>query len=299
MLAEVLHHPRASARTPDLSALHAELVRQPLEVGRTGSLHPKLCFYSFPRVSAFTKAASFGVTLGLVLEGEKEIRVDGRTVLVRAGEAVTVTRAGDIEVAITRAPYLGVSLCFCPETVAEALVAFSDAADAHRETADAPAFVSGVEARLVDALRRVVVASADPTERKVLVPLAEREVLFHLLRSPAAAALRTAVGHGEDRERILSAMQYIRANARQRLSVARIAQKVAMSPSHFAHRFRDVARTTPMRYLREVRLEAARTLLASGRRVSEVAIDVGFDSPSHFTREFKRRYGQSPSELRG
>ena len=70
-----------------------------------------------------------------------------------------------------------------------------------------------------------------------------------------------------------------------------------MSPSHFAHRFRAVARVSPMRYLRDVRLDAARTrLLGNGVRVSEVAIEVGFESPAHFTREFKRRFGVSPSK---
>jgi len=53
---------------------------------------------------------------------------------------------------------------------------------------------------------------------------------------------------------------------------------------------------SPMRYLREVRLERARVLLqARGARVSEVAVEVGFESPAHFAREFKRRYGSPPS----
>ena len=72
-----------------------------------------------------------------------------------------------------------------------------------------------------------------------------------------------------------------------------------MSPSHFAHRFSAVARVSPMRYLREVRLDTARSrLLGNGARVSEVAVAVGFESPAHFTREFKRRFGVSPSKTR-
>lgn len=69
-----------------------------------------------------------------------------------------------------------------------------------------------------------------------------------------------------------------------------------MSPSHFAHRFAAVARTTPMKFPREVRLERARALLlANGTRANEVAAQVGFESPAHFTREFKRRFGAPPS----
>lgn len=51
-----------------------------------------------------------------------------------------------------------------------------------------------------------------------------------------------------------------------------------------------------MRYLREARLDRARALLLeNGTRVGEVALEVGFESPAHFTREYKRRFGTSPS----
>ena len=54
-----------------------------------------------------------------------------------------------------------------------------------------------------------------------------------------------------------------------------------------------------MRYLREVRLERARELLMqNGARAGEVGALVGFESPAHFTREFKRRFGEPPSQLR-
>jgi AraC-like DNA-binding protein len=51
-----------------------------------------------------------------------------------------------------------------------------------------------------------------------------------------------------------------------------------------------------MRYLREIRLDQARTLLfEAGARASEVGVRVGFESPAHFAREFKRRFGEAPS----
>jgi len=69
-----------------------------------------------------------------------------------------------------------------------------------------------------------------------------------------------------------------------------------MSASHYAHRFSSVVRVSPKRFLREARLERARALLMeSGARAGEVAALVGFDSPAHFTREFKRRFGVTPS----
>jgi AraC-like DNA-binding protein len=94
-------------------------------------------------------------------------------------------------------------------------------------------------------------------------------------------------------------MQFIRANHARKLTVEGLARQLAMSPSHFAHRFTAVARISPMRFLREVRLERARALLfESGARAGEVGVRVGFESAAHFAREFKRRYGAPPSRVR-
>jgi len=81
------------------------------------------------------------------------------------------------------------------------------------------------------------------------------------------------------------------------LSVEQVARHVAMSPSHFAHRFRAIARVSPMRYLRELRLHEARALLlGGGLRASQAALRVGYDSASHFTRDFKGSFGLAPTE---
>jgi len=70
-----------------------------------------------------------------------------------------------------------------------------------------------------------------------------------------------------------------------------------MSPSHFAHRFRAVVRMSPMRYVRQLRLQHARRwLVADGLRVNEAATRAGYESTSHFTRDFKSEYGAAPGE---
>jgi AraC-like DNA-binding protein len=70
-----------------------------------------------------------------------------------------------------------------------------------------------------------------------------------------------------------------------------------MSGSHFAHRFSTVARVSPMRFLKQLRLEAARELmLGRSVRAGDAATQVGYESTSHFTRDFKQAYGASPGE---
>ena len=99
-------------------------------------------------------------------------------------------------------------------------------------------------------------------------------------------------------------MRYVRANLASAHAVDTLARHVRMSPSHFAHRFRAVARVSPMQYVKQARLlEAQRLLLAEGLRVGEVAARVGYESAAHFTRDFKRHVGVTPAtyarQLRG
>jgi AraC-like DNA-binding protein len=260
-----------------------------------------LCVYRFSRATTFTKAPAFGITVGVVVQGSKQVRIGGETLHLDASRLLVITRDLDFEVAASLAstgrPYLGVSLCFSPELVAKALMRMAEAGA--KSTGDTmPAFVTATDRDVLRALCRIVRAIGDPLDKQVLVPLAIEEILLRLLRTDAAAAVRAAVGSAPDAARILDAMRVIRAESEGDLSVPVLARRVGMSPSHFAHRFRAVARTSPMRYVRDVRLERAKSLLAEpGSRAGEIATRVGFASASHFTREFKRRYGVPPSHF--
>ncbi|MBL8953689.1 MAG: AraC family transcriptional regulator [Myxococcaceae bacterium] len=287
--------------TPELEALRALLAaRARTPEGRTGCSDPGVCIYRFTDATPFTKAVSFGVTLGLVAQGAKRVRVDGVELLVDGSNMLVITREVEhTSVAFdasSERPYLGVSLCFTPEQVARALLKVSEAG-APPAAEKVPAFLLPYDARVAGGIVRYLETIDDPLDRKLIAPLIAEELLVRLLRTDAAAAVRSGVARQPDAPRILDAMNFIRANLARPLTVQRIAREVAMSPSHFAHRFTAVARTTPMRYLREARLDVARTLLVGNTaRVSEVAARVGFESPSHFNREFKRRYGSAPGE---
>ena len=141
---------------------------------------------------------------------------------------------------------------------------------------------------------RLVTTAADPVERRILTPLVLLEVVFRLLCTEAAAVLRSGIREAE-REPIRAAMAWLEAHADRRITVQQIARQVGMSASHFAHRFRETVSTTPMQYLKYVRMDRARTLLlADGLRPSEIATRVGYASLSHFTRDFKRQFGVAP-----
>jgi AraC-like DNA-binding protein len=98
---------------------------------------------------------------------------------------------------------------------------------------------------------------------------------------------------------VLKAREYITKNRTVALSLTEVAAASGASVFHFCKVFKKTTGLTFTDYVARVRLEDAKTqLLNPGRRISEVAYDVGFQSLTQFNRVFKRVFGQSPTEFR-
>lgn len=259
---------------------------------------PGLWFTRADRPSPPKRVEARGVTLALVLQGHKRVTFGRDTLSYGPGSYLLITGEQRYGATISEAsparPYLSMALELPPQEVAEALLELSDAGDRQGGQTDPAAVVAALEPTLVDALCRLVTTLDDPVECRVLAPLVVREVVFRLLRGDAAAALRRIASAGD--VRIQRAVTYMRKHATSRLTVPQIARRVAMSPSHFAHRFREIVRVSPMRFVKHVRLQEARVLMLRDQiGASEAADRVGYASPSQFTRDFKRYFGDPPA----
>ncbi|MDC0718901.1 AraC family transcriptional regulator [Nannocystis bainbridge] len=280
---------------PDLLALVA---RHATSEGRTDSPYPGLWFWRADRPFSGRKSQALTLSLLVVVQGRKTANFGAQALTYDPLHYLLLTGEGEFESAVIEAdperPYLSLSVAMPPDVVARTLIALADS-EVGGGDEPAPAYVSRLDAPIVGALCRLLEAVGDPAERTVLAPLIVEEIVFRLLRSEAAAVLRRAVRRG-DEARIQESMAFIRAHASDRLTVEELARRAAMSPSHFAHRFRAVARVSPMRYVKHVRLHEARALLLRGARAGEAADQVGYASASHFTRDFKSYFGVPPAE---
>jgi AraC-like DNA-binding protein len=268
-------------------------------------------FYRISRPTKFKKTPLLAPRFIVVAQGKKlatfkggELSYDEDHFLVVTAET---TFQGCVFDATPKRPYLAMCLELPPDVVARTLLAIADAevegegeapvSTVPKGESALPAFVSPLTEPVMSTVTRLIAATDDAYECKVVAPLVMEELVFRLLRTDAASIVRGAVQEGD--RAIQTAMNFIRTEMSARsLSVEKIARHVGMSPSHFAHRFTAVARVSPMRFLKSVRLEAARELMlvTSGLRVSEAASRVGYESASHFTRDFKVAYGASPAE---
>ena len=298
---------------PESTALAAILARRATGNGCLESNgYPGVHFYRATEPGPFRKLRFHGSRLIVVAQGRKVAHVHGQTLaydgqhyLVMTGE--TEVYGHVVEASVER-PYLALCLDLPAELVAKNLLAFADTAPPENapvttelgatalaaSPSGALAYVSELDASITDAVTRLLSAFDDSLDRRVLAPLAMEELVFRLLRTPAAGIVRSAVQAGDDS--IREAMRYMREQAHGALTVEQVARHVGMSASHFAHRFSAVARTSPMRFLKQLRLEAARELMVLNRlRVEEAALRVGYESTSHFNRDFKAAFGAAPA----
>ena len=259
---------------------------------------PGLWFFRATRPLTRKKAQAKMVTLAVILQGQKEVVFTDVRYDYRPGSYLFVTGeqtyASRVKAAYPNEPYLSLALQFPPDDIGRAVVELSDAGECESlEDVEISARMERVDRLLVDGLIRLVNTLDDEVDQRVLAPIIRKELLVRMLRGPSGGVLRRAVR--TDDGRIRRAATFIDVHADERLTVERVAREVSMSPSHFAHRFRDVMRMSPIQYQKHLRLRRARQLLVvDGLGAAEVASRVGYASPSHFARDFKSYFGAPP-----
>ncbi|MEM7153640.1 MAG: AraC family transcriptional regulator [Myxococcota bacterium] len=293
--------PAPPTELPRWDELRALVLRLAPAEGLNQTALPGVRISRFDRPQSWQFFSTPGLAIGVVVQGRKQTRAADQVLCYHPPQFLVLTGEQDFQSEILQAspesPYLSVGIFMPAEVVAETMIELGKVDDAPTGRAEPGpnAFVSTVDERLLGTVIRLLATAEDPAERRVLAPLVTRELVFRVLRSDAAASLRHAVGRDGNEHRIQQAMAFIREHAEQPLSVETLARRVAMSPSHFAHRFAAIARTSPMRYLKQVRLHRARALLVDGSvRASEAGERVGYSSPSHFSRDFKGLFGVPP-----
>ncbi len=98
---------------------------------------------------------------------------------------------------------------------------------------------------------------------------------------------------------IRNAAFYVRTHFSENPSLEDVAKAVALDPSYFSVKFHAVMGMTFKKYLNETKLKCAgRRLTTTEEKISDICYDSGFESISHFHREFKKKYGCTPSEYR-
>lgn len=194
---------------------------------------------------------------------------------------------------VIEAPYLGFSLALDPKVLAEVLLNLPKT-DPSKFASKAVA-VARAEDELLDAVTRLLRLLDRPQHIPIMAPMLEREILFLLLQGPHADTLRQLGAPASPLSQVRRAIDWIRAHYNEAMRIELVAKVAGMSAPTFHRHFRAVTNLSPLQFQKRLRLEEARRrLLAERADAASIAFDVGYDSPSQFSREYRRLFGAPP-----
>jgi AraC-like DNA-binding protein len=148
---------------------------------------------------------------------------------------------------------------------------------------------------LLTAFHRLIELLDEPKDIPILAPVIQREIFYRLLVGDQGTRLRQMASAGSQSQQIARAIDWLRGNFTQPLRIDDLATQVSMSTSTFHHHFRAVTAMSPLQYQKWLRLnEARRLMLAENQDAAAAAFRVGYESPSQFSREYNRLFGNSP-----
>jgi len=223
--------------------------------------------------------------------GDERYRYDASRYLLVSAEVPAV---GHIVEASTDRPYLAVRVALDPAVVT-AVLTDAGLAVARSDGADKAVAVSRLDLDLLDAVVRLVRLVDSPRDYDQLAPLAAREIVYRLARGEQGRRLRQIAVIDGRAHRIARAIALLRKDFDKPLRVAGLARQLGMSVSGLHHQFKAVTAMSPLQFQKHLRLEEARRLLLTGEVDAATAgYEVGYDDPSHFSREYKRHFGQPP-----
>ena len=190
-------------------------------------------------------------------------------------------------------PYLGFRVDLEPALVASVIM--ESGARIKKGDASTKAMnVSSVDADLLDGIVRLVRLIETPAERRVLAPLITREIVYRHLIGGQGARLSHVLTSGDTR-RISKAIGHLREHFDEQLKMEEIARELGMSVSGFHHHFKSVTSMSPLQFQKHLRLqEARRLMLGEDMDAASAGFRVGYEDPSHFSREYKRHFGAPP-----
>lgn len=234
----------------------------------------------------------------LILQGKKETTIHERTIEIGPGESLLISHDVTVSARTTQAskelPYIALVVKIdlgMLRSLYESIESF----DTNEDEASSFAF-DIIDDDISETLERYLKLTDNPQGAKILGPLILKELHYRLLMAPQGAMLRHLMLRNSHASNIYKAIKIIRENFRQPLAIPEVAKYAGMGISSFHTHFKSITGTTPLQFQKELRLIEAKQMLISGRHsVSSAAFEVGYESPTQFSREYKREFGHSPA----
>ncbi|RAK51436.1 AraC family transcriptional regulator [Phenylobacterium deserti] len=235
----------------------------------------------------------------LILQGAKQFTIGAETQVFSAGQSLVVALdtplVAQVVQASVEAPYIALAIELDMGLVRDLALELDGVEPASESLS--PLFVEDTEAAVLDCALRLMRLLDRPEATSVLYPAISRELHYWLLAGRHGAEIRRLARPDSQAQRIAKAVRILRADYAETVPVERLAIAAGMSVSAFHRRFKAVTSLTPVQFQKQLRLlEARRLMQAEGLSASLAAYGVGYESVSHFSRDYSRMFGVSPRQ---
>ena len=297
---ELMSYQHTEHDTHRMQANRDELVERIMRaVPEDGTLQPHPGLY-LSRYSSPTKPVHivYEPIFCVIAQGSKEVLLGAKHYRYDAAHYLLATVELPVAAQIVEAsedkPYLGLRLDLDPSLITSVMIEAARPSP-HRDTNMNAMDVSPLDEGLLDAVVRLVRLLDSPAEIRVLAPLVTREIIYRLLLGEQGDRLRPLVVSGGHTHRIGRAIELLRKKFDEPLRIDSMAREVGMSVSSFHHHFKAVTAMSPLQFLKKMRLhEARRLMLGEDLDAARAGFRVGYEDASHFSRDYKRLFGEPP-----
>lgn len=237
-------------------------------------------------------------SLCVVAQGAKEIVVGEDTLRYGAMECLavgmTLPATGCIVEASSDRPYTGVTIELDVAMIRDVLEQLATPPEPPLNSGPC-LFVRRVDEPLAECVLRLLRLCETPKAIPILFPSIMREICYWLLTGPNGGELCKLAEPESSAARVARALYLIHEDIARTLSVEQLAEAARMSPSSFHQHFKAMTSMSPLQFQKQLRLlEARRLMVMEDRNVTEAAYQVGYESASHFSREYSRMFGVAP-----
>ena len=235
----------------------------------------------------------------IVIQGEREVRLGSQYYLFDEQHfmfcPVDIPMCGKIVKATPNESFVVLSMKIDLQAVNQIL--FEQHLPLAKSEINLPAFTQWhLDSELKNAFARLLLLHENPEDITFLAPLIQQEIYYRLLKGEQGGKLKQMVSFGSNTQKIAKATHYLQAHFRETVRMETLAELCGMSLSGFHHHFKEITTLSPLQYQKSLRLmEAKRLIYQEKSAIAEAAYQVGYESPSQFSREYKRYFGIAPS----
>ncbi|MEC0240167.1 AraC family transcriptional regulator [Paenibacillus dokdonensis] len=246
------------------------------------------------------KQSVYKPSLCIIVQGAKEVWLGQERFRYSPADylvaSVDLPVSGQVVEASPAVPYLALNLLFTPNQILE-ILRNSEINGVKIENAKRAMYVSPTESSLLDAILRLARLLDQPKDIPVLAPLVTKEILYRVLQGQHGNLLEQIALEGSSTFRIRDVIEQIMNNYDRSLRIEELAEIANMSTASLHRHFKEVTAMSPIQFQKHLRLqEARRLLLSESTDAADVAFQVGYESPSQFSREYSRMFGFPPRE---